>query len=134
MAMPLSEDGRQHQRYAVDVAVALETAVGTVNGRGKNVSRGGLCAHAPEALAPGTPVTARMALVFDTATTSDPLVLKARIVWCTPLDDEFQLGAAFLPLTAKQVEFLDIFLRYIEEGRALRRGQEDPEVADPFES
>jgi len=130
------EESRKHPRFAVDVAVELRARVGgTLPGRCRNVSRGGLCVLVPDPAKLGAEVVARMALVFDTDAVSDPLELPARIVWCTKLGDEYQLGAAFLPLTARQIDNLDVFIRYVEEGRAHLRAQEpEPESDDPFNS
>ena len=129
------EEARQHPRFAVDIAGALLVGERSLAGSCRNVSRGGLCAFTSEALALGTELTARISLVFDTATASEPLELPSRIVWATALGDEFQLGVAFHPPNAEQLEFLDLFLRYIEEGRAIERGAAaDPEPDDPFAS
>ncbi len=131
----MAAETRQHPRYAVEAAVQLRTDGGTVEGKVRNVSQGGFSALASQALAPGTECTARLALVFNTDTFSDPLELPARIVWCTNLGTEQQLGAAFLALTAQQIEFLDLFLRYLEEGQARRRAEQEPdEPEDPFAS
>jgi hypothetical protein len=131
----LSEETRQHPRYAIDVAVTLTTGDEQVTGRCRNVSRGGLCAHVPIALPMGTAVTASLELTFDTNTVSEPLALPARIMWSTALGAEHQLGAAFMPLTENQTKFLDLFLKYIEEGDARRRAEsEPPEPEDPFSS
>ncbi len=119
----------------MEAAVQLRTDGETVEGRAHNVSRGGFSAFTPQAIAPGTRCTARLALVFDTGTFSDPLELPARIAWCTNLGTEHQLGAAFLALTAQQVDFLEMFLRYLEDGQARRRAEEEPdEPEDPFAS
>ena len=117
----------------MEAAVQLQTGTGAVEGRAQNVSRGGFAALAPTAIAPGTRCTARLALVFNTHTFSEPLDLPARIVWCTALGDKQQLGAAFLALTTKQIEFLELFLRYLDDGQARLRAEEEPdEPEDPF--
>jgi hypothetical protein len=131
----VAADTRQHPRYAVEAAVQFRTNNGTVDGRARNVSRGGFSAFSPDSMLPGTQCTVRLALVFNTDTVSDPLELPARIVWCTNLGTEQQLGAAFLALTSQQIEFLEKFLRYLEDGQARRRAEEEPdEPEDPFAS
>ena len=131
----MAAETRQHPRYAVEAAVQLETDEGAVEGKARNVSRGGFSAASPLAIAPGTECTARLALVFDTDAFSDPLELPARVVWCTNLGTEHQVGAVFLALTAQQIEFLELFLRYLEEGQARRRAEQEPdEPEDPFAS
>ena len=127
------EESRKHPRFAVDISVDLLTGTGALTGRCRNLSRGGLCADLPRSLALGAQVTARISLVFDTQTASEPLELPSRVVWSTAIGDDYQIGVAFTPPTKAQLEFLDLFLRYIEEGRALERGAApDPEPDDPF--
>ena len=132
----MREESRKHPRFAVDVAVELRARSGdTLRGRARNVSRGGLCVLVPDPAALGAEVVAKMALVFDADTVSEPIEMPARIVWCTKLGDDYQLGAAFLSLSPKQVEILEVFIRYLEEGQALVRAQDpEPEPDDPFKS
>jgi hypothetical protein len=59
-----------------------------------------------------------MALVFDEETFSEPLDVRARVVWCTPLGAKYQIGTTFLGLTNENRTYLDMFLRYLKEGLA----------------
>ena len=107
---------RQHPRFALEAAVEIRGAVTFVSGRTKDVSRGGLAALVPTPIATGTEVELAISLVFDEDTFSEPLLLPARVVWCTPLGEaRHQLGTAFLPLSRDQAEFLSMFLRYLRE-------------------
>lgn len=78
-----------------------------------------------------------MSLVFDEDTFSEPLELPARIVWCTPLGDKFQLGASFLPMTSEQLSYLAMFLRYLREGLSIQaelaEDEETGNLTDPFQ-
>jgi hypothetical protein len=114
---------RQYPRYAIEAAIDFVTAAGTTRGRTKNVSRGGLAANVERPLPAGLKVDVRMSLVFDEDTFSEPLVLPARVVWCTPLEDVFQLGATFLPMSGEQRTYLAMFLRYLKEGLQLQAEQ-----------
>ena len=106
-------------RYAVDVAIDIRPEDGSsVAGRTKNVSRGGICAVFPIAIPAATKIEVGLSLVFDEHQLSEPLVLPARVVWCTAIGTSHQLGATFLALTAEQRGYLDIFLRYLERGAA----------------
>lgn len=129
-------DARQHPRYAVEVAVRLDLGDLSVEGRSRNLSRGGMSAYTADAVPLGAEGTAQLALVLapaggDASARSEPLELPVRIVWCTPIGDEHQLGAAFLTLTREQMDTLELFLRYLDEGRA--RG-DDAAPNDPFAS
>lgn len=127
---------RQYPRYAIEAAIEFVTPAGTTKGRTKNVSRGGLAASVERPIPPGLKVDVRMSLVFDEDTFSEPLVLPARVVWCTPLGDGFQLGTSFLPMSGEQRSYLAMFLRYLKEGMQSRvrdgnYGDADEE-SDPF--
>jgi len=89
-------------------------------GRTQNLSRGGLCADIDEAIEIGTNVDLDIHLVFEEAET-EALRLSGRVVWCTTLDDAYQIGVAFRPLGAEQMEYLTMFLRYLGEDEPLQR-------------
>jgi PilZ domain-containing protein len=108
---------RAHPRYAleVDAQVRLQDRVLPI--RTKDVSRGGLCFGAPIPIPAGTPVELSLSLVFDEQTFSEPLVVRARVVWCTTLEPKrHQVGTAFIAMTNEQRAYLDLFLRYLKEG------------------
>lgn len=83
-------------------------------GRTTNVSRGGLCATMADPIALGVDLEVDVALVFED-TQSEPLRLPARVVWCTVVDEAYQIGLSFRPLSADHTKYLTVFLRYLEE-------------------
>ncbi len=103
----------------------------SAEGRTQNVSRGGLCASLADALPVGADVEVSIVLVFDDDVQSEALVLPARVAWCTTVDDSYQVGIAFRALDAKRVEFLNLFLRYLDDRRAEKRPR-DLSVDDRF--
>jgi hypothetical protein len=128
--LPMSGSGREFPRFALEATVELTARSFTATGRTANVSRGGMAATVNRAIAPGEVVTVRMALVFDEDTFSEPLDLPARVVWCTQLSDVYQLGMAFMPLSSDQRTYLEMFLRYLEEG-ALRHREASSDSDEP---
>jgi len=106
---------RQHRRYAYAAAIALVIPEQTIYGRTHDVSRGGLCAKLTEQIAVGTTIELDIQLVFDDDRQSEPLRVPARIVWCTSIDDGYQVGVVFLPLTRETAEYLTMFLRYLDD-------------------
>lgn len=127
-----------HPRYAIEASVEFRGPAGSIVGRTKNVSRGGLAALVDTPIAPGSAVELSISLVFDEDTFSEPLALPARVVWCTGLGDEMhQLGTAFLPLSPEQAEYLGMFLRYLREGDHAAARNVSParasEGGDPFQ-
>lgn len=136
-----TDDGREFPRFAVEAAIEFVSPAGTTMGRTSNASRGGLAAEVERPLPPGLHVQLRMSLVFGEDSFSEPLVLPARVVWCTPIGDLFQLGASFMPLTAEQQSYLAMFLRYLQADPESRTpsnrlpppGDSDPgQETDPF--
>lgn len=109
---------RQFPRYAIDaeIEVALEGAI-RARGRTRDLSRGGLSAAVDGDVPRGARVDVHIALLLEAGHTSEPLTLPARVVWSTPLGDARQLGLAFLPLTREQTSDLELFVRFLEDGR-----------------
>ncbi len=88
-----------------------------IEGRTRNVSRGGLCADVADPIAVGADIHVDLVLVFDAEAQSEPLRLPARVVWCTTVDDGYQIGLSFRPLDAQANEYLTMFLRYLDDSR-----------------
>jgi len=136
----MTHDARKSPRFAVEAAVDLRFDDDMARGRTHNVSRGGFCAVVDKAIGRGQVIRASLSLVFDEETFSEPLELPARVVWSTSLGEaEHQLGLQFLALDLDQKAFLDMFLRYLEEGEAMRETEaeeddEDDDMKDPFAS
>lgn len=94
--------------------VSIQLGGAVLEGRTRNVSRGGACADVAKAVPVGVDIDVDLALVFDEAQ-SEPLRIPARVVWCTMVDDAYQIGIAFRPLTAGQAQYLGLFLRYMND-------------------
>lgn len=128
----MSRPEREFPRYAVEAAVEIRPhgAGSTRRGRTSNLSRGGLCAVVDAGVPIGRTVDVEVALVFSEGSLSEPLALPARVVWCTDLGDGHQVGLAFQGLAAGQREYLELFLRFLEDGATARRaasaGRRDP--------
>lgn len=129
----MSGSPREFPRYAIEATVELSAPGFKATGRTANVSRGGLAATVVQALAPGESITVRLSLVFDEETFSEPLDLPARIVWCTPIADSYQIGAAFLSLSSDQRTYLGMFLRYLDEGSGHAYEDDAPSANSPDE-
>jgi hypothetical protein len=123
---------REHPRYALEVAVTLRGDGWTVEGRTRNVSRGGLCATLIEAVPTGTDLEVDIALVFDDDVQSEPLQLAARAVWCTAMDSAYQVGLSFRPLSEEGAEYLTMFLRYLEGGKVEKANRKIDKIDDRF--
>ena len=109
---------REHQRYAHDVAVTFRAGTQAIEGRTRNVSRGGLCATISDALAAGTDIAVEIVLVFDDGMQSEALRLPGRVAWCTTVDEAHQVGISFRALDKKRAEYLSMFLRYLDDAQS----------------
>jgi hypothetical protein len=127
----LSTD-REHPRYAHEAAVRLIVGSRVVEGRTRNVSRGGLCATLADPVPVGTDLAVDLVLVFEDEAQSEALRLPGRTVWCTSLDDGHQVGIAFRPLSAEAAEYLTMFLRYLDDSRVEKTNRQVPEIDDRF--
>lgn len=112
---------REHPRYAHEAAVTFHLGASELQGRTRNVSRGGLCAQISNPVSNGTQMKIGLQLVFDEETQSEPLLLPSRVAWCTPLDGGYQIGVSFMPLDAEQLEYLTLFLKYLDDGNQRER-------------
>jgi hypothetical protein len=113
----VSRPEREHHRYAHDVAVTFRVGKQAIEGRTRNVSRGGLCANLADAIAMGTDLDVEIVLVFDDGMQSEALRLPGRVAWCTTVDDAHQIGISFRALDKKRAEYLGMFLRYLDDQR-----------------
>ncbi|HEY5282132.1 MAG TPA: PilZ domain-containing protein, partial [Polyangia bacterium] len=103
-------------------------SVHTVDGRKltartRDLSRSGICLVANNALGSGERLSIELVLLLGPSSSSEPLPLRAHVVWCTAIAGAFQIGAMFDKLSVKEAAFLDMFLRYLD-GSILPAGAE----------
>ena len=84
-------------------------------GRTTNVSRGGLAADLADKLPVGAEVEVDLQLVFEDDVQREALRVPARIVWCTALEEVFQVGISFKPMDAEKAQFMALFLKYLDD-------------------
>lgn len=100
--------------------MTLYSGADTFWGRTKDVSRGGLCADIAQSIPLGTNIEVDIQLIFEDAE-SEALRIPARVVWCTNHDDSYQVGVSFRALTAEQIQYLTLFLKYLGEDEPMQR-------------
>ncbi len=119
-----TEELRRYPRVTVDVQANVQTVGGRkLIARTRDLSRSGICLITSAAIPPAEKLRIELVLLLGSASSSEPLPLRARVVWCTPIAGAFQIGAMFDTLTAKESAFLDMFLRYLD-GSILPAGAE----------
>jgi hypothetical protein len=125
-----TEDLRRHPRVSVDVQANIHTADGRkLLARTRDLSRSGMCIITTSSLAAGEQLRVELVLLLGPTSSSEPLALSARVVWCTPISGAFQIGAKFDRLSVKETAFLDMFLRYLD-GSLLPAGSEMEVLGD----
>jgi len=118
------ESLRRHPRFPVDVQASIRTGDGRrLSARTRDLSRAGICLITHQALPSGENLQVELVLLIGTTSESEPLPLRARVVWCTAIAGSFQIGAMFHGLSPKESGFLELFLRYLD-GSILPAGAE----------
>jgi hypothetical protein len=125
-----TQDLRRSPRVHVDVQANIHTADGRkLLARTRDLSRSGMCIITSSKLASGEQLNVELVLLLGANSTSEPLALAARVVWCTSISNAFQIGAKFDSLSRKEAAFLDMFMRYLD-GSILPAGAEMEIVAE----
>ena len=128
-----TEELRRYPRVTVDVQANVQTVDGRkLIARTRDLSRSGICIVTTAALASGEKLFIELVLLLGSGSSSEPLGLRARVVWCTAIAGAFQVGAVFDGLTSKESAFLDMFLRYLD-GSILPAGAEMEVIVDEEE-
>ena len=129
-----SENLRRYPRFQVDVQANVRTIDGRkLVARTRDLSRTGICLVMTEDLGSGANLGIELVLLLGPSSSSEPLPLRARVVWCTAIGGAYQIGAMFDGLSAKESSFLDMFLRYLD-GSILPAGAEMEAIEDSDEA
>lgn len=106
---------REHPRYAHHAEISIKLHGAVTSGQTVNVSKGGLCALLPAAVPVGTELDVELALRFVDGAQSESIALRCRTVWCTPINDQYQVGFSFLRMGVEAQEDLELFLRFLDQ-------------------
>ncbi len=116
---------RQHQRYNVDVQVAVSVANEKLDARTRDMSRAGLCLVATQPIPRETEVSLELVLTFGDDGVSEPLRIGGRVAWCTALFGAYQIGVKFVKVDDERAKYLDMFVGFLDgtlaPGRDARR-------------
>lgn len=107
------KDNRQHHRFAIELDAEIRTAEKLVMGRTADVSQGGFCLLAGEELRIGAACEVKLALVFSDNEFSEQLALPATVVWCTRVQDAYQIGLKFGGLAPQDAGYLRLFMNFL---------------------
>jgi hypothetical protein len=92
------------------------TDLGAQTARTKDLSRGGICFILPIPLKMGIRFAVEISLVLGENTFSEALRLQGKVVWCTPVEEGYQIGASFVGLDGQTLEYLKMFLNFLANG------------------
>ena len=121
---------RRHPSVHVDIQANVRTADGQeLAARTRDLSRAGICIITTQGLPSGEQLIIELVLLLGANSASEPLPLRARVVWCTAIAKSFQVGAMFDTPSAKEASFLEMFLRYLD-GSILPAGAEMESIDD----
>ncbi len=118
-------DNRQHPRFAIELDAEIQTAEKLVMGRTADVSQGGFCLLAGDGLRVGAACEVKLALVFSENEFSEQLALPATVMWCTRVQDAYQIGVKFGALAPQDAGYLRLFMNFLNRGKDEPNG--DPE-------
>ena len=126
-------NARQYPRFAVQLEAKIQLEGDTLDAVTRDISRSGICLSGPREVAPGKSLKLSLLLVLGSSAFSESLDLDARVIWCTPLRDLFQLGAVFVDLTPSELGQLDMFLRFLQQ-EILVNGSDHPDSDEQFDT
>jgi len=106
---------RKHPRFAVELRTAITVDGQTAAAATRDVSHGGICVVAQLPATRGATVQMVVSLALGAGTFSEDLALPARVVWCTPQNDGFQIGAVFEDMAPATVTQLKMFMRFLQQ-------------------
>lgn len=110
---------RPAKKFVCDLEVVLEEpGRSSITGRMHDLSGSGISVVADRPVALRTEVNLGLRLLLDWAE-SDTLQLSGRVMWCTPVGDNFQIGVLFNQMPVSRWQNLDVLLRFLRGELAL---------------
>jgi len=130
---------RAHPRFSVDIQVGVTSDSASVSARTRDISRSGLCLVSTVEIAREKVIAIELVLTFGQGGTSEPLHLKGKVVWCTKLFGQYQIGVMFVKVDEEEGRNLDMFIGFLDgslSASELFPGDEEttetPDPDDPF--
>jgi hypothetical protein len=106
---------RHSPRRRVGLSARVFTGAAWVEAHSRDLSRGGVCLVVEQPVPVGTVIGLQLRLVFAGEGESEPLELRARVVWCTAVAGGHQIGASLVETTPTATGYLDAFLHFLEQ-------------------
>lgn len=108
------EARRQHPRFSVDIEVSVSITDQAMSARTRDISRAGLCLVTMEPISREAEIGLGLVLTFGEGRTSEPLLLRGSVVWCTALFGAYQIGVKFVGIDDDQQRYLNMFIGFLD--------------------
>jgi Tfp pilus assembly protein PilZ len=111
----VSSERRAHPRFACDLEAHIATPGGMMlDARTIDISWAGICVTTAAAVQPGNNVDLSLKLILD-GMEADSLVIPGKVIWCTPTEGQFQVGAGFreAEMADASRNGLDVLLKFL---------------------
>jgi c-di-GMP-binding flagellar brake protein YcgR len=105
---------RQHPRFNVDIQVSVSSDNQKVLAHTRDISRSGLCLISKQALPRDKEIAIELVLTFGQDGLSEPLHIRGKVVWCTKLFGQHQIGVMFAKVEGEQARNLDMFIGFLD--------------------
>jgi hypothetical protein len=105
---------RLHPRFNVDLQVSVSSDNALVSAHTRDISRSGLCLISATEIAKEKEIRIELVLKFGEGGVSEPLVVLGRIVWCTKLFGQYQIGVMFVNVDDEQARNLHMFIGFLD--------------------
>jgi hypothetical protein len=105
---------RLHPRFNVDVEVSVSADDAKVVAHTRDISRSGLCLISTQELAREKEIGIELVLKFGEGGFSEPLNVVGRVVWCTKLFGQYQIGVMFVKVDDEQARNLHMFIGFLD--------------------
>jgi hypothetical protein len=98
---------RLHPRFHVDIQVSVTSDDAIVQAHTRDISRSGLCLISDAELAREKQIAIELVL-------SEPLHIGGKVVWCTKLFGQYQIGVMFVNFDEEQARNLHMFIGFLD--------------------
>jgi hypothetical protein len=105
---------RLYPRFNVDIQVTVSSDAAIVSAHTRDISRSGLCLISGEELAKEKEIRIELVLTFGEGGFSEPLHIVGKVVWCTKLFGQFQIGVMFVNVDGEQTRNLHMFIGFLD--------------------
>jgi Tfp pilus assembly protein PilZ len=113
--MKEKKEWRRHPRFSVQIVAQITYDKQILSVSTKDMSRGGICLISSQGIPLGSVIVISMVLMLGKKSFSECFELCGKVVWCTRLDERYQIGVAFADIDDSTRSFLEMFLKFLNQ-------------------